>query len=59
MKIFSTSELRDLNMSDLKKHFLEVRSKIIIGKNKNHDTTDLETYICYITKDIYERISAN
>ena len=59
MTFFSNPELRNLNIKELKKHFLEVRSKINIGKSKNQEVIDLEVYICYVTKEIHERIIIN
>jgi len=55
VQTFSNEELRNLNTADLKQHFLDVRSKINIGKNKKQDVSALEEYFCYISRELQDR----
>lgn len=55
MQTFSNEELRNLNTADLKQHFLDVRSKINIGRNKKQDVSVLEEYFCYISRELQDR----
>ena len=55
MQILSNEELRRLNAAELKQHFLDIRSKINISKNKRQDVKDLEIYFCYIAKELQDR----
>ena len=51
----SNEELERLSTAELKQHFLDIRSKINIGKNKKQDVKDLEVYLCYISKELQDR----
>jgi hypothetical protein len=55
VQLLSNEELNKLNNAELKQHFLDVRSKINISKNKKQDVKDLEIYFCYITKELQDR----
>ena len=55
MQIHSNEELKCLDTADLKQHFLDVRSKINIGKSKKQDVKGLEVYFCYVSKELQDR----
>ncbi len=55
MHLLSNEELQKLNIAELKKHFLDIRSKINIGKIKKQDVKDLEVYFCYVSKELQDR----
>ena len=54
-QLLSNDELTRLSIADLKQHFLDIRSKINIGKSKNKDVIDLEIYVCYVLKELQDR----
>lgn len=53
--MLSNEELRALGTANLKQHFLDIRSKINIGRSKKQDVTDLEVYFCYVSKELQDR----
>ena len=53
--MLSNDELKNLNNAELKQHFLDIRSKINIGRSKKQDVQDLEVYFCYISKELQDR----
>ena len=53
--LLSNEELTKLSIAELKQHFLDIRSKINIGKNKKQDVLDLEEYFCYISRELQDR----
>ena len=55
MQKLSNEELKNLNTAELKQHFLDIRSKINIGKFKKQDVKDLEVYFCYVSKELQDR----
>jgi hypothetical protein len=55
VQILSNEELKGLDTAELKQHFLDIRSKINIGKNKKQDVKDLEVYFCYVSKELQDR----
>ena len=55
MQKLSNEELQKLNTAELKQHFLDIRSKINIGKFKKQDVKDLEVYFCYVSKELQDR----
>lgn len=55
VRMLSNDELKNLNNAELKQHFLDIRSKINIGRSKKQDVQDLEVYFCYISKELQDR----
>ena len=52
---YSVEELRALNEEEIKKLFLEVRSKLFSKNLKENVKKDLEIYYCYIYKELQSR----
>lgn len=55
MQVLSNSKLKQLSLDDLKRLFLDVRSRININKSKGTDSIDLEIYFCYISQELQDR----
>jgi len=55
VQFLSNEELTKLDSASLKQHFLDVRSKINIGKFKKQDVKELEVYFCYVSKELQDR----
>ena len=55
MQKLSNEELNNLNAAELKQHFLDIRSKINIGKSKKQDVRELEEYFCYVSRELQDR----
>jgi|TARA_R110002126_G_scaffold204133_2_gene351560 hypothetical protein len=53
--LLGNEELKKLNTTELKQHFLDIRSKINIGRSKKQDVSDLEVYFCYVVKELQDR----
>lgn len=52
---YSTDELKQLSLEELKNLFLKVRSKIITERN-GEEKVKLEIYYCYIEREVKSRI---
>ena len=55
MEEYSVEELRSLNEEEIKKLFLEVRSKLFAKSLKENVKKELEIYYCYIYKELQNR----
>ena len=55
MEEYSVEELRALNEEEIKKLFLEVRSKLFSKNLEENVKKDLEIYYCYIYKELQSR----
>ncbi len=55
MHTLSNEELSKLDNASLKQLFLDIRSKINIGRSKKKDVNDLEIYFCYISRELQDR----
>jgi hypothetical protein len=55
LKILSHDTLSRLNDDELKKHCMEVRSKINRSQRINKDSKELEIYFCYILRELETR----
>ena len=57
-KEYTDTELKNLSNEQIKKLFLEVRSRLLINcRNEIIDNKDIEVYLCYITREIEKRNS--
>jgi hypothetical protein len=55
MRILTRDQLKSLHVSEIKKLFLDVRSKINRGRKKNINKAalmELEIYYCYIFREL-------
>ena len=55
MEEYSAEELRTLNEEEIKKLFLEIRSKLFSKNLEENVKKDLEIYYCYIYKELQNR----
>ena len=55
MREYTESQLSIMSNEEIKNHFLEVRSFIIMNDQKKLSKKDLEIYFCYIIKEIQNR----
>ena len=55
MKCFSCDDLQRLSEEELKKHYLEVRSRINKNKRMYLSSKEFEMYLCYIIRELQNR----
>ena len=51
---YTEEQLKLLTNEQIKNHFLNVRSQLIM-KQQKFDSKNIEIYLCYITKEIQNR----
>jgi len=55
MQSYSSDQLSKITDDELIKEYMSVRSKINMGKKNKEDTTSLEVYFCYVSREVQER----